>query len=100
MDKWLGAIRPVCDAATELLWLIRESADPTERMAANGMYQHTMQKDGNCRLLRVSLQGNGALFPEISGSQHRFTIRFLEWSTINRRAVQTGHDVPFRLSIC
>ena len=100
MNKWLGAIRPVCDAATELLWLIRESADPTERMAVNGMYQHTMQKDGNCRLLRVSLQGNGALFPEISGSQHRFTIRFLEWSTINRRAVQTGHDVPFRLSIC
>ena len=37
---------------------------------------------------------------EISGSQHRFTVRFLEWSTINRRAVQTGHDVTFKLSIC
>lgn len=100
MDKWLGAIRPVCDAATELLWLIRESAEPSEQMAINGMYQHNMQKDGNCRLLRVSLEGNSALFPEISGSQHRFTVRFLEWSTIDSRAVQTGHDVPFRLSIC
>jgi len=100
MDKWLGAIRPVCDAAAELLWLIRESAQPTERMAINGMYQHSMQKDGNCRLLRVSLENNGALFPEISGSQHRFTVRFLEWSTIDSRAVQTGHDVPFKLSIC
>ena len=100
MDKWLGAIRPVCDAATELLWLMRESAQPSERMAINGMYQHNMQKDGNCRLLRVSLQGNSSLFPEISGSQHRFTVRFLEWSTIDRRAVQTGHDVPFKLSIC
>lgn len=100
MDKWLGAIRPVCDAATELLWLIRESAQPSEKMAINGMYQHNMQKDGNCRLLRVSLQGNSTLFPEISGSQHRFTIRFLEWSTIDTRAVQTGHDVPFELSIC
>ena len=100
MDRWLGAIRPVCDAATELLWLMRESAQPTEKMAINGMYQHNMQKDGNCRLLRVSLQGNSSLFPEISGSQHRFTIRFLEWSTIDSRAVQTGHDVPFKLSIC
>ena len=100
MDKWLGAIRPVCDAATELLWLMRESAQPSEKMAINGMYQHNMQKDGNCRLLRVSLQGNSSLFPEISGSQHRFTVRFLEWSTIDRRAVQTGHDVPFKLSIC
>lgn len=100
MDKWLGAIRPVCDAAAELLWLIRESAEPADKMAINGMYQHSMQKDANCRLLRVSLEGNSALFPEISGSQHRFTVRFLEWSTINSRAVQTGHDVPFKLSIC
>jgi len=100
MEKWLGAIRPVCDAAAELLWLIRESAQPSERMAINGMYQHNMQKDSNCRLLRVSLENNSALFPEISGSQHRFTVRFLEWSTIDSRAVQTGHDVPFQLSIC
>ena len=100
MEKWLGAIRPVCDAAAELLWLIRESAQPAEKLAINGMYQHSMQKDGNCRLLRVSLENNSALFPEISGSQHRFTVRFLEWSTIDSRAVQTGHDVPFHLSIC
>jgi cell division protein ZapD len=79
---------------------MRESAQPSEKMAINGMYQHNMQKDGNCRLLRVSLQGNSSLFPEISGSQHRFTVRFLEWSTIDSRAVQTGHDVAFKLSIC
>ena len=100
MESWSGSIRPVCDAVTELMWLIRESAEPKEKMAINGMYQHSMQKDGNCRLLRVSLASGSSLFPEISGSQHRFTVRFLEWSTIDRRAVQTGHDVPFHLSIC
>ena len=100
LEGWAGSIRPVCDAVTELMWLIRESAEPKEKMAINGMYQHSMQKDGNCRLLRVSLAGGSSLFPEISGSQHRFTVRFLEWSTIDSRAVQTGHDVPFQLSIC
>jgi cell division protein ZapD len=50
--------------------------------------------------LRVTLPPGSPLYPEISGSQHRFTIRFLEWSTIDRRAVQTGHDVTFRISIC
>ena len=50
--------------------------------------------------LRVSLPEGSALYPEISGSQHRFTIRFLEWSSVDRRAVQTGHDVSFKLSIC
>jgi cell division protein ZapD len=100
IEEWTSAIRPVCDAVTELLWLIRESAQPQDKRAINGMYQHSMQKDTNCRLLRVSLKNGTSLFPEISGSQHRFTIRFLEWSTISRRAVQTGHDVPFQLSIC
>jgi cell division protein ZapD len=100
VESWLAPIRPVCDAVTEMLWLIRESAQPTDKVAINGMYQHSMQKDAHCRLLRVSLAGDTTLFPEISGSQHRFTVRFLEWSTINSRAVQTGHDVPFQLSIC
>ena len=100
VEVWLRSIRPVCDAVAELLWLIRESAQPSEKMAINGMYQHSMQKDGHCRLLRVSVAGGSSLFPEISGSQHRFTVRFLEWSTIDSRAVQTGHDVPFQLSIC
>ena len=100
LSRWIDAIRPLCDAVTEVLWLIRESARPTDKRAINGMYQHSMQKDSSCRLLRVSLPEGSALFPEISGSQHRFTIRFLEWSTIDSRAVQTGHDVDFQLSVC
>ena len=97
---WLGCIRPVCDAVIELLWLIRESAEPVDKVAINGMYQHRMQRDTTYRLLRVCLPDDSQLYPEISGSQHRFTVRFLEWSTIASRAVQTGHDVDFRISIC
>ena len=100
LSMWIGAIRPLCDAVTEVLWLIRESAQPADKLAISGMYQHNMQKDTHCRLLRVNLLQLSSLYPEISGSQHRFTLRFLEWSTINSRAEQTGHDVPFQLSIC
>lgn len=100
MEVWIGAIRPLCDAVTEVLWLIRQSAQAADKLAINGMYQHSMQKDAQCRLLRVCLLQDSSLYPEISGSQHRFTVRFLEWSTLERRAVQTGHDVPFQLSIC
>ena len=100
LAEWIQSIRPLCDGVSEALWLIRESGQPSEKRANKGMYQHSMQKDGNCRLLRVSLAEGSQLFPEISGSQHRFTVRFLEWSTVDSRAVQTSHDVPFRLSIC
>ena len=100
LERWIGAIRPLCDAVVEVLWLVRESAEPMDKTAINGMYQHTMRKDAHGRLLRVILSDSSTLYPEISGSQHRFTIRFLEWSTIESRAVQTGHDVPFQLAIC
>ena len=100
LERWIGAIRPLCDAVTEILWLIRESAEPVDKTAINGMYQHSMRKDAHGRLLRVILGNGSELYPEISGSQHRFTVRFLEWSTIESRAVQTGHDVSFQLAIC
>jgi cell division protein ZapD len=64
------------------------------------MYQHNIQKHDQCRLLRITLPEDSPLYPEISGSQHRFTVRFLEWSSISSRAEQTGHDVGFQISIC
>jgi len=100
LAEWMSSIRPLCDAVVELLWLTRETAQPVKKLAINGMYQYNVQKGVNCRMLRVSLPDGSALYPEISGSQHRFTIRFLEWSSVGRRAVQTGHDVAFQLSIC
>jgi cell division protein ZapD len=100
LERWIGAIRPLCDAVLEALWLIRETGQPVDKVAINGMYQHSLPKGAQCRLLRVTLPKNSSLYPEISGSQHRFTVRFLEWSAVDSRAVQTGHDVPFQLSIC
>ena len=100
MDRWTTAIRPLGDAVAELLWLIRESAHPVDVVAEGGMYQHAVQRDVKCQLLRVILPAGSSLYPEISGSQHRFTVRFLEWSTIDSRATQTNRDVSFGLAIC
>lgn len=100
VSEWLEIIRPICDAVTKVLWVIRESAEPTEQTAVNGMYQHRMRRNKSRRLLRVTLPSGNKFYPEISGSRHRFTIRFLDWSTIDSRAVQTDHDVKFNLSIC
>lgn len=100
LERWIAVIRPVCDAVAELLWLIRESAQPQEQIAVAGMYQQKMKMNLSCRLLRITLADDCSLFPEISGSQHRFTVRFLKWSSVDRRALQVGHDVKFHLSIC
>ncbi len=100
LQGWLNVIRPVCDTVIELLWLIRESVQPVEKTAINGMYQHKIQKRMKRRLLRITLPIDSQLYPEISASQHRFTVRFLEWSNIGHRAIQTEYDVQFQISTC
>ncbi len=82
------------------MWLTREGAPVEERVAANGMYQYSVNRELPCRLLRVIVPPGSRYYPEISGSQHRFTIRFMSWSDEDGRSVQVKEDVAFRFSIC
>lgn len=100
MAVWLRDLRPLCMAVNQIMWLIRQSAAETEHVAAAGMFQHSLDKEANCRMLRVTLREQPDLFPEISGSPQRFTIRFLSWSDIGSRPAQTQRDITFSLSIC
>lgn len=100
MEGWMKDLRPLCVAVKQIMWLIRQSANARECLAKNGMYQHSLDKETNCRMLRVTLLEQANLFPEISGSPQRFTIRFLAWGDIENRPLQTDANVPFVLSIC
>ena len=100
MHEWTKNIRPLCEAIGQLMWLLRSSGQTVAQVAVNGVFQYTLGRDMSAGLLRVSLAPGTPSFPEISGSRHRFTIRFLEWSDVQARATQTTHDVGFSLTIC
>ncbi len=100
LDGWLADVRALCDGVRQIMWLIRQSAIPTDYVAEAGMYQHSISKEVSCRMLRVKVNDGQGLFPEISGSPQRFTIRFLAWQDINSRPAQTDKNVAFQLSIC
>ena len=93
-------LRPLCDSIAELLWLLRESGHTSDQVATNGSFQHGMVGEGAAGLLRVSLQPGLDLYPEISGSHHRFTIRFMQRPDALLRPTQVNKDVRFRLTIC
>lgn len=100
IERWMKHLRPLCDSIAELLWLTRESGRATDEVANNGVYQHGPVGDAGVGLLRVSVGPGAALYPEISGSHHRFTIRFMQWPDASTRPTQAMHDVRFRLTIC
>jgi cell division protein ZapD len=99
-DSWLALIRPLCDSIAELLWLTRQNAKRKSELAVGGIFQLQFDRDNPCQLVRVTLPPDTDLFPEISGSQHRCTIRFLNWLDATSRPVHVEVDVPFLLTCC
>ena len=97
---WLALIRPLCDSIAELLWLTRQNAKRKPEVAVGGIFQLQFDRDSPCQLVRITLPADTALFPEISGNQHRCTVRFLNWSDAGRRPVHVETDVPFLLTCC
>ena len=80
--------------------MTRENARARTEIAVGGTYQLVFERDTPIQLLRISLPGDSGLFPEISGSHHRCSIRFLSWVDARSRPLQADADVPFVLTCC
>lgn len=100
IERWLQELDPVRKSLSMILNLIRNSNSPSEETADGGMFQKTLDKKLTCHLVRVLVSDDVACFPEISGSKHRFTVRFMELPNPDKRPVQTQQDVPFQLICC
>lgn len=91
----------VTESATGLiLRLLRDCALPSPEVASNGFFQKQLGGGGQYQMLRVLLDPALQVYPEISGSKHRFTVRFLKPTGDSQRPIQTTDDINFRLCIC
>ncbi|MEO0972392.1 MAG: cell division protein ZapD [Pseudomonadota bacterium] len=100
LDHWLSRLHPLEEAVKEVVWLIREGADASQRTAKGGLYEQALEKGNSVQLVRVGLPTDSQRYPEISGSQHRFTVRFREWRGMAHRAEMVTTDVDFLLACC
>ena len=98
-EEWIGGLRPVCDAVCEVLWLTRQTSEPSKQVATSGMYQHQMDRSEQPSLVRVIVPPDASAFPEISAGKHRFTIRFVNWSGVEARPKQIAEDIEFLLAL-
>jgi cell division protein ZapD len=98
--RWLTLLRPLCDAIAELLWLTRQNGRAREEHAPGGVFNITFDRDTPYQLLRISLPPGIGLYPEISGSHYRCSMRFLEWHGLEQRSTQCETNVPFTLICC
>lgn len=99
LKGWLGTLDGLRLSVELMLKLVRESAEPTEQRAVNGVHQQALDPATPYQLIRVWLPADSPCFAEISGGKHRFTLRFME-ADAKPRPVQTSQDLDFHLSCC
>jgi cell division FtsZ-interacting protein ZapD len=69
-------------------------------LASNGVYHLTLERDVPAQMIRILLPQGTDMYPEISGSHYRVSVRFLSWQDANTHPVQMTGDVPFLLALC
>ncbi|MDE2261212.1 MAG: cell division protein ZapD [Gammaproteobacteria bacterium] len=99
-NQWLTLLRPLCDAVSELIWLIRQNGRTRQETAQGGNFTITFDRENPLQLLRIALPASTGLYPEVSGSHHRCNVRFLAWKGVSERPTQADSDVKFLLTCC
>ncbi len=99
LQRWHEDLQPIDAAVRLLLALIRGSNNPSQEQAPGGFFQRNLDSQLPVQLIRVGIPRSAGLFAEISGGKHRFTVRFMESSEIDR-PVQSTRDVAFLLTCC
>lgn len=100
LSRWLSHFDAIGQAIQMILSLTRDSSPLKLTLASGGVYQRTLDPNLPCQLVRIALPPGLPYFAELSGGRHRFTARFLEFSTDEKRAKQTDQDVEFELACC
>jgi cell division protein ZapD len=99
LRAWMHGLQPVSDAITLALSLARTSSAPRQVTAAGGFFQEALDAQAPAQLVRVTLNDNAHLFPEISGHKNRFSIRFMNTGDAKRPA-PWREDTAFTLTCC
>ena len=101
LTAWLQPLQPLREGIYLILKLIRGSSVPRRRKANGGLYQQTLDEASSpVQLLRLIIALEYPVFPEISGSHHRFAVRFLQMRDPRQKAELYEGDIEFTLACC
>lgn len=100
LQAWLLMFRPLCDSIAELLWLTRQGGRLRHETAIGGVFNITFERDNPVQLLRVAIPRNLGVFPEISGSHYRASVRFVRWQGSDTRPQQANEDIACQITSC
>ena len=101
IQMWIDDFIPFKETTDFLLKFIRESSEPEQVVAKNGIYIKTVDDRHNTQqLLSIYVDEQYNTYPSISGDGYRFVVRFMEQKQFDINPNQIKKDVPFCLTVC
>jgi cell division protein ZapD len=97
--RWAASLMPLAEALSVLLSLLRDSGTPHKVIASAGHYQQSLPAGRVFHLLRVRLDEELALVPEISGHRLMVSVRLMRQDTEGRLR-PNSEDTGFELTLC
>lgn len=91
---WMESLRPIREALTQILDLIRQSGEFRSQTSVNGFFQDNGE---GAELLRLQLSLEDSLYPQVSGHKSRYAIRFLP---LDSERGEVPARLDFELACC
>ncbi|WP_323018936.1 cell division protein ZapD [Castellaniella sp.] len=98
LQDWIEPLMPLHRAMALILQLLRDAGDARDQMASQGAYQE-MLGGKTFQMLRVWVDPQLSVFPEISANKYVIWVRFSAQDNV-LKPQPVSHDIAFRLARC
>lgn len=99
LTRWIVQLGPLADAIAVLIGLLRDSGTPQRMVAIAGHYQQSLPQGRSYRLMRVRVDPDEGLVPEITGHRLMVSVRMMR-SDGEGRLRPAAVDTAFELTLC
>lgn len=96
---WTGSMMPLAEALSLLLALVRDSGVPQKVAAPGGVFQQSLPSGKNYHLLRLRVEGDLEVVPEITVHRLLVSVRWMKQDAEGRLR-PSQQDVAFELALC
>ena len=99
LAQWMAGFAPLAHAIELLMQMLRESGMTQKVMATGGQLQQNLPQGRTFQLLRLRIDPQLGLTPEISCNRLVVVIRLLQQQADGQQAPSSS-DVPFEMTLC
>ncbi len=99
VERWASTLSPLAESIHLLLRLLRDSGNPQKVMAIAGQLQQTLPTGRSFQLLRLRINPQMGLVPEISANRLIVSVRLMRQHAADKLMVSVD-DAAFELTLC